>query len=299
MRKLTTEEFILKAKKVHGDRYDYSSTKYLNTRTVVDICCPEHGIFHQRPTNHLSGQNCPICMNRGKGNNERFIDSAKKVHGNKYDYSLVNYIGSKTKIQIICDEHGVFEQRPTRHLCGDGCPKCMGGVKISQDEFINRARELHGDKYDYSLVKYINSQIKVKIMCPEHGVFEMKPNNHLSGQSCPQCKSKSFGEKQILKWLTNNTIKFKTQKVFDDCKNQRQLPFDFYLPDYNMLIEYDGKQHYEPIEYMGGKFGFEYRKQNDKIKSEFAEKNDINLLRISYKEVNNISMLLKNKLINT
>lgn len=298
MKKLTTEEFILKAKKVHGDRYDYSSTKYLNTRTVVDICCPEHGIFHQTPTNHLSGQNCPTCMNRGKSNNERFINSAKKVHGDKYDYSLVNYMGSKTKIQIICNEHGVFEQRPTRHLSGDGCPKCMGGVKISQDEFINRARELHGDKYDYSLVKYINSQIKVKIICPEHGVFEMKPNNHLSGQSCPQCKSKSFGEKQILKWLTNNTIKFKTQKVFDDCKNQRQLPFDFYLPEYNMLIEYDGKQHYEPIEYMGGKFGFEYRKQNDKIKSEFAEKNNIDLLRISYKEVNDISMLLKNKLIN-
>lgn len=225
-----------------------------------------------------------------------FIRKAKKVHGDRYDYSNSNYINNRNIIDILCKEHGAFQQRPTRHLCGDGCPKCNGGVGISQNEFINRAKKLHGDRYDYSKVNYVNSYSKVNIICNIHGVFIMKPNNHLSGQGCPLCKNKSFGEKQIYKWLIDNSINFETQKKYDKCKNQRELPFDFYLPNQNILIEYDGKQHYIPINYMGGVSEFEYRKQNDKIKTEFAELNKIKLLRISYNEISNISVLLKNNI---
>jgi hypothetical protein len=298
MKRLTTKEFIAKAKKVHGDRYDYSTTKYVNTRTVIDICCDEHGIFQQTPSNHLSGQNCPICMNKGKSNNERFINAAKKIHGELFNYSLVNYLNNRLKVKIICAVHGVFEQRPHRHLQGDGCPKCNGGVKISQDDFILRAKMLHGEKYDYSQVNYINSSTKVNIICAEHGIFSMKPNSHLNGQECPLCKNKSFGEKQIYKWLINNSIKFETQKAFSDCRNQKKLPFDFYLSDFNTLIEFDGKQHHMPIDYMGGKNGFDYRKENDLIKTKFAENNNIKLLRISYLERKNLSIILGNNFIN-
>lgn len=297
MKKLTTIEFIEKAKKIHGDRYDYSLVIYVNGRTIVDIICKEHGIFQQTPSNHLGGQNCPVCMNKGKSNNERFIIAAKNIHGDIYDYSLVEYTNSKKNIGIKCKIHGIFEQRPTRHLSGDGCPKCNGGVKISQDEFINRAINLHGNRYDYSHVKYVNSSTKVDIVCNVHGIFSMRPNNHLNGQGCPMCENKSTGEKLIHEWLTNNSIKFEIQKTFIDCKNQKPLPFDFYLPDYNTLIEYDGKQHHKPIKYMGGQLGFEYRKQNDKIKNEFAENSKIKLLRISYIEKNNISIILKNNFI--
>ena len=298
MKKLTTIEFIEKAINAHENVYDYSMCNYINNRTVVNVICKKHGIFQQNASNHLRGQDCPICAKKGKSSNERFINAAKKIHSNKYDYSLVKYKNSKDNIKIICNIHGVFEQRPTRHLCGDGCPKCNGGVKISQDEFIFRAINLFVNKYDYSQVKYVNSSIKVNIICTEHGIFSMRPNSHLSGQECPMCKNKSFGEKQIYSWLVNNSIKFETQKVFFNCKNQRQLPFDFYLPDYNMLIEYDGKQHHKPIHYMGGEKGFEYRKLNDKIKTEYAENNNIELLRIPYTERKNLLVLLKNNIIN-
>lgn len=298
MKNLTTEEFIKKARLIHGDKYNYTMTNYVNGKNVVNILCDMHGLFQQTPSNHLVGQNCPICMNKGKSNVDRFINSAKQVHGDRYDYSTIKYFNNRIKIDIICKKHGAFKQTPTRHLCGDGCPKCNGGVKISQEEFIFRAKMLYGEKYDYSQVNYVNSSTKVNIICVKHGIFLMRPNNHLSGQECSLCKNKSFGEKQIYKWLVNNSIKFETQKVFSDCINKNKLPFDFYLPEFNTLIEYDGKQHHKPINYIGGEKGFKYRKENDSIKTDFAEKNNVKLLRISYLERKNLSTILDYNFIN-
>ena len=363
MRKLKTHKFIEKAINVHGNKYDYSITNYINSRIKVNIICPEHGIFEQLPKNHLYlKQDCPICRKRGKSNNERFINSAKEIHGERYDYSDVKYDGSKTKIKIICKEHGIFEQRPTRHLSGDGCPKCNGGVKSNCDEFINKANIIHGDKYDYSLVKYINSQTKVKIICKKHGVFKMKPNSHigqkqgcpicgiekryltttqfiekakkihgniydyslvdykhnnmkikiicrehgifeqkpkvhLNGRGCSKCKIKSKGELFIGDWLNQNKINFDVQKSFIDCKNVLPLRYDFYLSKYNILIEYDGEPHFKEVAYLGGKRGFELRQNNDKIKTEYAKDNNIRLLRIPYTQRKNLSDILKNNII--
>ena len=363
MKGLTTYEFIMKAGFVHGDRYDYSKVDYINNRTMVDIICKEHGLFQQNASNHLAGQNCPICMGRGKGNSERFINAAKQKHEDKYDYSLVKYKGSKSKINIICKEHGVFEQRPTRHLCGDGCPKCNGGVKSNHNEFIQKANVIHDNKYDYSLVDYINSITKVKIICKKHGIFEMKPNSHLCGQGCymcgieknthttaqfiekaqkihgniydynlvdyihnnikikiicrehgifeqkpyshlngrgcSKCKTKSKGELFIANWLTQNVISFEVQKSFIDCKNVLPLRYDFYLPKYNMLIEYDGEPHFREVAYLGGKRGFELRQTNDKLKTDYAINNNINLLRIPYTERKCLSKILKNNIVTT
>ena len=136
---------------------------------------------------------------------EQFIQKSKVVHGDIYDYSLVENINSASKIKIICKDHGVFEQRASNHMIGIGCSSCVGGVKINTDEFIIRANKKHNGYYDYSLVEYIHSKFKVRIICREHGVFEQSPRGHIFGRGCSLCsKNKkmdtvSFIEKSILK----------------------------------------------------------------------------------------------------
>ena len=185
--KLTTEEFVKKAREVHGDKYDYSKVEYKNSATKVCIICPIHGEFKQTPNNHLRGQNCPKCGGRGKLITEDFIKKAKEVHGNKYDYSKADYKNNHTKVTIICPAHGEFKQIPSSHLQGSGCPKCGGREKLTTEGFIKRAKEIHDNKYDYSKVDYKNAVTKVTIMCPIHGKFEQKPSDHLSSKGCPKC----------------------------------------------------------------------------------------------------------------
>ena len=295
--KLTTEEFIKKAKLVHGDKYDYSLVDYKKTNEKVKIICSIHGIFEQTPKAHLNVQGCPMCSGNKKETNSSFIERAKLVHGDKYDYSLVNYVNNKTKVKIICSVHGIFEQIPNAHLNKQGCPKCAleknkQTKPIVVEEFVKRANKIHGNKYDYSKVDYINSQTKIKIICPIHGVFEQKPANHLRGAGCSKCRS-SHGEETIRSYLLKNNILFEEQKRFKECKNIKPLPFDFYIPKKNLLIEYNGRQHYETVEHFGGREQLKIQRHNDWLKRKFARDNHINLLVISYKE--NIEDLLDKK----
>ena len=140
MIKLTTENFIERANKIHGNKYDYSKVKYVNNSTKICIICPEHGEFWQTPSNHLAGKGCIKCRHVKVGNIRRktlksFIDEAKSIHGNKYDYSKMDYITAEKKVCIICPEHGEFWQNPSSHLNGAGCPKCNGGIRLTQEEF--------------------------------------------------------------------------------------------------------------------------------------------------------------------
>lgn len=185
-RNKTTEEFIQEARKVHGDKYDYSKVEYTKARDKVCIICPKHGEFWQTPYSHLKGSGCPKCLGRNR-TTEDFIKKAREVHGDKYDYSKVNYVNGKIKIPIICPIHGEFWQAGESHLRGIGCPRCNGRMKLTTDEFIRRAREVHSDKYDYSKVEYVNNEIKVCIVCPEHGEFWQTPHSHLNGAGCPIC----------------------------------------------------------------------------------------------------------------
>jgi len=203
--KRTVEDFIAEARKVHGNKYDYSKVKYVNSATKVCIICPEHGEFWQTPSNHLNGVECLKCSvihvhNKQKSTTEDFITKAKEVHGDKYDYSKVNYVNSKTKVCIICSEHGEFWQTPLNHLYGQGCPKCSGSVKKTTEEFIAEARKVHGDKYDYSKVNYVNKSTKVCIICPEHGEFWQISANHLHGAECPKCSRK--GKRTVEDFIT-------------------------------------------------------------------------------------------------
>ena len=243
-RRLQVSDFINKARKIHNDKYDYSKVEYVNSQTPVCITCPEHGEFWQTPSNHLKGKGCLKCsyIKRKKSQTytaEEFIKKAKLAHSNKYDYSKVEYVNSQTPVCIICPEHGEFWQEPASHLSGCGCPFCAGNAKLTTETFIKKAKEIHGNKYDYSKVEYINSQTPVCIICPEHGEFWQIPNNHLSKKyDCPKCNAViSKKEKEVadfIKTLTN-------EKIIENDKNViKPFELDLYIPSLSLAIEFDG-----------------------------------------------------------
>lgn len=284
-----TEEFIKKAEKTHNYKYDYSLVNYTKSRYNINIICKKHGVFKQKVETHLSGKGCPKCAGRNKSL-EEFINELNITHKYKYDYSLVKHINHS--IKIICPEHGMFEQLSSHHKNGHGCSKCSGTEKSNSEDFIEKAKIVHSDKYDYSLVEYKNNKTNIKIICSEHGLFNQSPSAHLLGCGCPICKE-SKGEKNIKKILKNNNINFIREYKFEECKNILPLPFDFYLSDYNMCIEYDGRQHFDIIEIWGGELEYEKIVFRDSIKTEYCLKNNIKLLRIPYtinkiKDIENI-----------
>ena len=195
------EEFIKKAKDIYGDKYDYSKVDYVNNKTKICIICPEDGEFWKTPNAFLRGQECPYCSG-GKLNKKIFIERAREVHGDRYDYSKVEYVNNNTKVCIICPEHGEFWQKPGSHLNGQGCFECAKkrigekNKKITTESFIERAKQVHGDKYDYSKVEYVNPKTKVEIYCNKHNkVFYMQPYNHINGQGCPICRYEKVSNK--------------------------------------------------------------------------------------------------------
>lgn len=289
----TTKTFIEKSNLIHHNKYNYSLVEYINTYTKVKIICRTHGMFEQTPKNHLRGCNCPKCSSYLKsGRNltkNDFINKSSKIHKNKYDYSLVVFINTREKVKIICPIHGVFEQIPLHHYQGNGCQKCSNKMK-TLDEFLDKSKQIHDLKYDYSLVNYVDTNTKIKIICPIHGVFEQTPKHHYNGSGCPRCKN-SKGESIISTFLKKENIKFIPQKKFDDCKLKYSLPFDFYLPDYNTCIEYDGEQHFKPILVFGGEEEYENLLIRDKIKSDYCEERQILLIRIKYDDKNKLETL--------
>lgn len=289
---LTTSEFINRAKVAHGNKYDYSLVDYINSKTKIKIICPEHGVFEQNPNDHIQKKGCIMCAGVKKKDQSEFVKEAKKIHGNKYDYSMVVYIDNKTKTKIICPIHGEFEQRPNDHLNRLGCSKCGHVKNLTTHEFIERAKEKHSN-YDYSLVNYKNMHTKVKIICQKHGEFKQTPHNHLKFAGCPKC-NKSKGEKIISWFLDKNNIAYEEQKKLDGCNNKSPLKFDFYLPSQRICIEFQGIQHYEEVKHMGGNEGLKKRQINDKIKRKHCKENNIKLIEVKYSD--NICLNLKKEL---
>jgi hypothetical protein len=301
--------FIEKATKIHEYKYDYSRTSYTNIRTKIEIICPKHGSFWQTPLNHLHGRRgCPKCgqLSRSKTkmlSTQEFILKSQQTHENKYDYSRVLYRGCNEKVEIICPKHGSFWQNASKHIGGCGCPKCGLNTK-DIDAFVTEARQIHGNVYDYSCAQYKRSDLKIEIICPLHGSFTQRPNDHLQGQGCPKCKF-SKGENKIQKILYENNIVFCPQHTFSSCKNpltNRLLKFDFYLPEHNLCIEFDGFQHFR--ESVGCKIGHmknrTFTKQNwehvvylDSLKNQWCLKHHVRLLRIAFKQINSIYSILK------
>lgn len=217
-KRVTTTDFIRRAREVHGNRYDYSKSTYIAAIRNITIICPEHGKFEQRPANHYIGHGCHECGGNKPLTLEKFIDRAKKLHNSRYDYSRVKFRNVESKVEILCPVHGLFTQRLMTHLKGLGCDRC-GRVEVSKklchslERFLGDARKAHGDRYDYSQVRYINALTKVTIICPDHGVFEQRPVNHIREVGCAKC---AFESTAALRTLTTQEFIEKARKVHGD-----------------------------------------------------------------------------------
>lgn len=202
MRKLTTEEFIEKAKKVHGDKYCYDFVIYEKFNKPIKIECKKHGIFEQEPGVHLKGSNCPKCRReKSRKTIEEFLQEANKIHNNKYKYDISNYITTTTPIIIICEKHGTFYQTPAAHLSGAGCKKCyLESKSLTQEEFIKRSLSLYcNNEFDHSFVKYIKYDTNIILKCNTcNKFFERTPNTHLLKCNCPFCSNKKSDREQFI-----------------------------------------------------------------------------------------------------
>lgn len=184
----TTEEFITKAKKVHGDKYDYSRVKYVTSQIKVLIGCPLHGFAEQKPNNHLSQGGCRLCgVEAKKLTQDEFLSKALVRHGNRYTYERAKYIDSYQKVTVTCEVHGDYNITPSAHLHGKGCRLCAANAPLTKDEFVEKAVLTHGNKYSYEKVEYTSQNKKVLITCPDHGDFSQAASSHLVGRGCPDC----------------------------------------------------------------------------------------------------------------
>ena len=349
------ETFIKEAKEIFPN-YDYSKVNYINNKTKIKIICPVHGEFLKLPKELLKGSGCQLC--RKKQPKEKidktklFIEKAKKNFGDKYDYSLVNYVDRKTPIKIICPIHGVFEQKAGNHIDGKGCFKCgvekrsLNRAKNKSSETMDRLKKMYD--YDFSISKYTKAIEFIEFKCKKHGIQKMKPNDMLNGHGCPACGneaknedrkltieevkersiayhgdiwdftnskygknrserievkckncgrinfkpiyrviygrcdycSKSQGESWVLRLLEEHKVEYIPEYSFEDCKYINTLPFDFYLPKLNIVIEYQGEQHEKEIKFFNDK----HRKEKDEIKRNYCKEHNIKEIEIWYWE---------------
>ena len=305
MKKITTEEFKNRVVSVHKGQYIYDKTdlEHRDENGKVIITCPIHGDFKQTPKNHLNGQGCPLCRHRSV---KYTVDEIKRKILNKYegeyDVSLIEeYKCNTQKLPLICKKHGYFEATWNDLSNNHGCQVC-GKIRNHEvlrkgnEKFINQAKKIHGDKYDYSLLNYINAHKNVQIRCKKCGLtFQMSPHDHLKGKGCPRC-NESHLENEVRQYLDLHEIKY-----IDRC-NKRNFTWldrqhlDFYLPEYNVAIECQGEQHFKSVTFFGGEDGYNRRNQLDKNKKALCEKHNIKVLYYTHE---NYDSFLGEQLIKT
>ena len=242
----TTDQFVTDASEIHYNKYDYSKFKYKGSKVKGIIICMIHGEFKMTPNNHLSKkQNCPKCaiLERVKKRSkslEYFILQCNRIHSNEYIYDKTKYKNDRTPVEIICKLHGSFWQIPSGHIQGYRCPKCSNELngynkRLSTNEFLQMAKIVHGETWNYSDVKYVKSSEKVKIICKTHGIFEQLPQNHLRGYGCPSCHyTISSPEQEFLDYL----------KIPNHAENRQfrihRKKVDGYDPRTNTIYEFLG-----------------------------------------------------------
>jgi hypothetical protein len=267
----TTEQYIKEAREFWGNKYDYSKTEYKGALGKVIIIYD--GIeFEQVAVSHLMGMSVEKQMNR-----ESFIKRSKELYGDKYDYSNVEYISCDKNV-LIGYNGRFYSQKPKNHLSGNRPENISMAVRRTKQEFIDESNLVHDYFYIYDKVDYVRSNVKVTIICPSHGDFELTPNKHLSGSICPNCNHLD-GEYDVKKFLDKYDITYSYQHRFDDCYNDYKLPFDFYIPSMRVCIEFDHREHPSIL-------------MNDIIKNEYCEDNYINLLRVGDDEIDDIYSIL-------
>ena len=281
----SNKDFIEKAKSVHGEKYTYKKTNFVGWKEKIIITCPIHGDFLQNPSNHLAGKGCSACAGILPLNNDTFIEKSKKIHGDKYDYSKVNYINRYTKVTIICPKHGEFQMQPGNHLDGERCPYCAKKYKMPQYEFIEKVKEIYGNKYDYSKTIYNGASKNIVCNCPIHGEFEKRACEFLQGKGCPMCGSeKHQSEDRLFEFLKSNFDTFIERHKKFVWLGQKHL--DFYLPEYNIAIEYQGAQHFRQLysHKLNGEEHFRLQVKRDEEKYKLCKEHKLPLLFFTYEK---------------
>lgn len=301
--------FITEVSNIHDFKYDYSLMEYKGAKIKIKIKCPNHDIFEQTPDLHRRGSGCPKCGQLKKQKYEQqvldnaamlFIKQANIIHDTLYSYNEMTYTGTHKKIEIICPKHTSFWQTPSSHLFGRGCPKCGQENRklfsltlvLTTQEFIQKANQIHNNRYQYIKSVYIRSNKNIIITCPDHGDFQLTPCAHISAkrgcQTCTQQSVLSKPELIIANWLTTRKINFEIQKTFPNLisiTNNGRLRYDFYIPSNNTLLEYDGEHHFKPISFTS--YDDPYAnlatiQKRDHKKNEYAKENGYTLIRIPY-----------------
>lgn len=308
-----TDDFIEKSIQIHGFKYDYKKVNYHNAHDPVEIICNEHGSFYQAPTGHLRGSGCPKCGDLSTSEKQRFdlsdlLDRFYSLHSNKYDYPYIEdeYKNQDSVLTIKCPTHGIFQQVVASHVFGYGCKQCgyesaFEKQRMSTEDFIRKAKSVHGYLYDYSQSICLGSKEKITIICSKHGKFEQIAQYHLAGCGCQTC-NESRGERLVAKALMCLGYKFKQQARFKSCRHKKSLPFDFLVKIENrlgFLLEFQGQHHYEPVKRgssmsdMDAMRALKGVQKRDGIKKQWCEKNNIPFLVIPYWKSGDIDNLIR------
>ena len=288
-KKLTHEEFVERLKVTHPNLEAIG--QYVGDKIPILVRCTKHDyVFHPKPNHLHKGGNCQKCYDERRGDSlrkkpEQVLEEFRKIHGDRYQYPFIDkeYVNNKSKITMICPVHGEFKMTANKHLKGQGCDKCADAAnglrkRLTTEQFIEKAREVHGDRYDYSLVDYVTTDTPVKIICPEHGVFEQTPENHIAGGGCQKCNYshlENMLERLLVKYDTTPQAKF-------PWLERKRL--DFYIQDHNVGVECQGGQHFFPVLYFGGDETFETTVTRDIAKASQCDDNGVRLVFITTKK---------------
>lgn len=274
----THEEYVVEVAKMHPN-IEVIGT-YIDAKThILHRCKIDDCEWYAKPNNILNGKGCPRCSKKERRTHERYVVEVANINP---DIEVVGkYVNARTPILHRCKIDGYeWTAAPFSILQGHGCSMCTGNRKYKHEEYVERIVEI--DSNIEVVGEYIDSLTPILHKCKIDGCEWMaRPSAILYGCGCPKCNI-SKGEKIVANWLDEYNILYEYQKMFDDCKNIHSLSFDFYLPKYNICIEYNGKQHYEPVDYFGGQKTFEKQVLRDNIKREYCKNNNIGLLEIPY-----------------
>jgi very-short-patch-repair endonuclease len=305
MAKLTTADWVARAKLKHGDRFDYDSTEYAGASSPVTVRCRIHGPFTVEARVHLQKRGgckaCSACsFSKAKSTPEReFTRRASIAHHGKYTYS--DYVKMSGLVTITCPDHGAFRQKAYHHIAGRGCPRCMAAVlskanTMSQSAWVAKASRLWGSRFDYSLVKYTGGLDPVVIICKKHGAFTQVARAHLQNGGCLRC-ALSKGEERICRTLERLGLPYQRQFRITKCRSKKgnMLPFDFAFSvgSIHHLVEFDGEQHVTPVASWGGVAAYRATVENDKIKDHFALTNGFTLTRIAYRDIHKVERIIE------
>lgn len=284
-RRLTTEHFIILCKKKHGEKYDYNNTVYNGSRKKIKYVCYTHGEVTQLSGDHKNGFGCQKCSGNFKYDLEYFKDRSLEVHQNKYNYDKVLFVNYTAKVIIHCNTCDKdFTMTPKMHINQkNGCANCFGTKMHTNDEFIKKCNIKHNELYDYSKCDYKGLCKNIIIICKRCSTeFTSTGKTHLhAGNGCKRCKE-SKGSIIISDYLNDNNIQYIKEYSFDNCKDKRLLKFDFFLSVQNIIIEFDGEQHFKHISFFGSLEKFKKGLIRDKIKTDYCKNNLIKLIRIPY-----------------